>query len=328
MSNFAKRLGLSLAVGYVLFYFGELVFWATSDRDGMTPPEMTMTWLVYAWFAYVLLAVATLFRAYNLWALFLAGAVFGWYEEGIVVQTMYGSADGVFPISIAFTGLAWHALIDVVVGCYLLPRAMSSPHWGRAVAAAAAVGAFYGCWAIWWWIEPPPAMQSLLAAGRTDIVFLHFVAFAFGTTIPLIVAYMVCSRMANFRFVPSVAEWSLLAGATLAYFVLVTMPAAPRAVWVLPPLMGITLLALECNRRSEPREFGWGQWCSATPPRRWLLLLVVPLVASGIYFAALAAGLRVPTNLVVYVVSSLAGTILWATSVVVLVWRYTSRPTR
>ena len=42
--------------------------------------------------------------------------------EGIVVQTAYED----LPLSLSFTGLAWHALISVWVGWYAVRRALFS----------------------------------------------------------------------------------------------------------------------------------------------------------------------------------------------------------
>ena len=96
------------------------------------------------------------------WAIFLAGAFYGRLDEGIVVQTMYGTNDGPFPASISFTGLAWHALIDVWIGWYLIRRVLAQNKYLKTIALACGVGLFYGFRAIFWWNEPPPPMKVLL----------------------------------------------------------------------------------------------------------------------------------------------------------------------
>lgn len=314
MRGYLKRVALALATGYVLLYFGEIVFWATPERPGMEAVSLAATWLVYSWFGYVFLGVVGLFRARSVWAVFLAGAVFGWYEEGIVVQTMYGTPDGPFPVSISFTGLAWHALLDVLVGWYLVRRVLVEGRAGRVGAVAAGLGLFYGLWAVWWWIEPPAPMQELLKAGRTDLLFACFAAYAAVTNALLVLAYAVIQRLGPGGFRAGNVEVGAILGLTALYYALVTVPAAPRALWVLPPLMGATLAALWRNRRIETRPDALVGLAGRVPLGRWVLLMLAPLMASAVYGIGLAGGWRLATNVVVYYVSSVLGAALWMAS--------------
>jgi len=104
-----KRVLIGLTTGYIIVYYGELVFRATPEREGMTVGSIIITWLAYSVMAYV----------------FLAGAFYGWCEEGIVVQTMYGTADGPFPLSISFTRLAW--LSNPLGACRFQMEAATAP---------------------------------------------------------------------------------------------------------------------------------------------------------------------------------------------------------
>ncbi len=110
-----------LATGYILFFYSELMFWARV-RPGDALKDWVSTWLLYSLLGYILLTLIARFRVSGIWALFLAGAVFGWLAEGLVVQTAYDS----LPLSISFTGLAWHALISVCVGWYAVRRALDN----------------------------------------------------------------------------------------------------------------------------------------------------------------------------------------------------------
>ena len=162
MKHFFKRVAVALCSGYIIVYYGEFVFWATPDREGLDAVGIIAVWLAYSVFAYLFLSVASLFKVRAPWAVFLAGAFYGWLEEGIVVQTMYGTNDGPFPASISFTGLAWHALIDVWIGWYLLRRILAQNKYLKTIALACGVGLFYGFRAIFWWNEAPPPMKVLL----------------------------------------------------------------------------------------------------------------------------------------------------------------------
>jgi hypothetical protein len=316
MGAFFKRVAIALCSGYIIVYFGEFVFWATPDRDGMDLGGMVAVWVLYSIMAYPFLCVVSYFRVRDGWAMFLAGAFYGWFEEGVVVQTTYGSPATPFPMSISFTALAWHAPIDIYIGWYLVRRLLSRNSWGSTLALASGIGVFYGLWAIFWWNEPPEPMRLLMDADRKDLVFLHFAVFAFATTFLLIVAYWLFRRVGLVEFKPSKVELWTFGLVVLLYYVLVTVPAAPRALWVLPPLMAATFWGLVKNRRVETRPDAIVAFNEPVLALHHLSLLAIPAVASAIYFVALAAELRLPTNLVFFYVATPVGAVLWVVSVV------------
>ena len=148
----------------------------------MTVGGIIGTWLVYSCMAYVFLCVVSVFNVRSVWAVYLAGAFYGWYEEGIIVQTMYGTPDGPFPLSISFTGLAWHASIDVFIGWYLVRKVLAREKAIQNISLASVIGLFYGFWGIFWWNEPPKAMKALLDMGQKDILLIRFGFFVLATT--------------------------------------------------------------------------------------------------------------------------------------------------
>jgi len=77
MNDFLKRMLIGLTTGYIIVYYGELVFWATPEREGMTVGNIVITWLAYSVMAYVFLCVVSVFKVRNVWAVFLAGAFYG-----------------------------------------------------------------------------------------------------------------------------------------------------------------------------------------------------------------------------------------------------------
>lgn len=311
MKPFLQRVALTLCSGFIIVYYGECMFWATPDREGMDLVGITAAWLLYSLMAYPFLCVVSYFKARDPSAIFLAGAFYGWFEEGIIVQTAYGTPDTPFPMSISFTGLAWHAPIDVWVGWYLVRKVLAENNLRATLALACAIGLFYGLWGIFWWNEPPPHMKLLLDAGRKDILLLHFVLFAFGTTALLVLAHWFYQRFRPTAFTPTKPELWTVAVLSLLYFAFVTVPAAPRALWVLPPLMGVTIWALWKNRRTEVRPDAIVAFPEKVEPINGLCLFAIPLVAGSIYFLALANDLRLPTNLVVYYIATPLGAFLW-----------------
>jgi hypothetical protein len=315
---FLLRIYIVLLSGYIIVYYGELVFWATPEREGMTIGGIAVTWLVYSLFAYVFLCVVNVFRVRSPWAVFLAGAFYGWFEEGIVVQTMYGTQDGPFPMSIAFTGLAWHALIGIFTGWYLVPKVLSENRMLKTAGLATMIGLFYGLWAISWLNEPPPPMKLLLDSGQKNILLSHFAIYTFLTTAFLILIHCLYNRAMPFVFQPSKIELWFLGAATGLYFIFVTIPTAPKAVWVLPPLMAITFWALNKNRRTESRADAISCFDQSVRPANYLTLGIIPLFATSIYFLALETGTSLRINQFVYYCFSAAGAFMWIFSCVVL----------
>jgi len=325
MNDFLKRMLIGLTTGYIIVYYGELVFWATPEREGMTVGSIIITWLAYSVMAYVFLCVVSVFKVRSVWAVFLSGAFYGWFEEGIVVQTMYGSADGPFPMSISFTGLAWHALIGVFVGWYLVRRALAKDGFLKTIGLASAIGLFYGFWGIWWWNEPPEAMKALLDAGKKDVLFIRFAIFAVCTSVFLILAHWLYNRVMPFVFKPSKVELWFFGVVTILYYAFITVPAAPKALWVLPPLMAITFWALNKNRLVETQPDVISAFSPNVNPLKYLLLFFIPLVAIGIYFVALAIDAKLFTNKLVYYVSSALGALMWIASIVMLLTRRSAK---
>lgn len=326
MRSFLARLWASVLTGYVLVYYGEVMFWATPDREGMTVGGLLLTWVAYAFFAHVFLAVAGFFRARDGWSVFLAGAVFGWFEEGIVLQTTYGTADGPFPMSLPFTALAWHALIDVGAGWYLMRRALRAGRWEPAAGLCAGLGVFYGLWAIFWWNEPPPPMKALLDAGSSGLLVARFAGYAFATTAVLFLVLWLGRRHDPVTLAPGRWELGILGALAVLVFAGVTVPAAPKALWVMPPLMGVTLWALARNRCAESAMPGVAVPATETRLGRYLLLLLIPGCATALYLGAQMAGIRLRTNLFVYWAFSAAGTGLWLASLVVVFLRTRRAP--
>ncbi len=316
MRSFLQRVTVTLCSGYIIVFYGEFVFWATPDREGMNLAGIIAVWLLYSTMAYPFLCVVSSFKVRDPWAIFLAGAFYGWFEEGIVVQTTYGTPDTPFPMSISFTGLAWHAPIDVWIGWYLVRRVLAQNGPLATLALTCSIGLFYGLWGIFWLAEPPPPMKLLLDAGRKDVLFIHFALFAFGTTALLVLAHWLYQRMQPTKFKPSKIELWTLGVLVLLYYAFVTVPAATKALWVLPPLMGVTFLALFNHRRAETRPDAIVAFPERVRPLNYMALFAIPLVAASIYFLALANDLRLPTNLIFYSIATPLGAVLWLTSVV------------
>src|SRR5512145_1918145 len=169
-----KNVLLVLSTGYIFVFFSEHLFWARIRPDDSLM-NWVSTWTAYSLMAFIFLHLVTHFKVANRWSLFLAGAAFGWMAEGIVVQTAYE----MLPLSISFTGLAWHALITVWIGWYALQKSLLSPQRGSTLITSALIGLGYGLWATSWWGEPDGGVAPAI----------QFALFSFSAVIPAIVAY-------------------------------------------------------------------------------------------------------------------------------------------
>ena len=298
MRDFAKRVLVAFAAGYILMYYSELVFWARYDPAYTGLPDLLFTFLVYSLVTYSFFSVITVFRVRTLWALFLAGAVYGWLLEGVVVQTMYEH----FPLQISFTGLAWHALISVLIGWYWVMSALKRGY-SAVIFVSGLIGLFYGFWAVCWWGE---GVTSLGA----------FSLYSITTSMVLIGCYWVYHRLQPFSFEPTRIERVFLAAIFVCWFILGTLQVQPFAVVVLPPLFGLVYVALRRNRKVEQRKDLIAALQGDINVRNYLLLFLIPFVAVIVYAFFLLSYLWIPTNILMYVMTTPLGFILFILSIV------------
>jgi hypothetical protein len=297
---FRSRIVYTLLTGYLLTYFSEWMFWSGRPPADTFFLEAIPTWIAYSFIAFVFLTAVTYFRVRSWAAVFLAGALYGWLLEGVLVQTMYDD----FPLNISFTGLAWHALLSVIVGWYWLPRLLRN---SRAIPACIGCGVMLGLWSIGWWLEP-----NILIAPAESVWIYNF---TFGLL--LAPAYSLWSRFDGLRFSPSRLEiWGAVILLAI-YYVLVTVPRQPLALIVLPPLLLIVVWALRKNRQHETEI---QQPTLPITLGQALPVLLIPLTASLVYTIALNLGIKFPGLSLLYVVAMPAGFIAFAVSVYRL-WR-------
>ena len=158
-----RKAAILLASGYILFFFSERVFWSFW-RPGDTLPEFLITWFAYCLLAWIFLDLVRRFKVASFPPLFLCGAVFGWVDEGVVVDTLYGNSTNPLPLSISFTGLSWHALLSVGVGWYLIGKVLTDEKLTRTESARAdELGAL--CLSYFAQTEPDPISGSAFGTG-------------------------------------------------------------------------------------------------------------------------------------------------------------------
>jgi hypothetical protein len=294
-----KNILFVLATGYIFVYFSEHLFWARIRPDDSLG-SWVGAWIAYSLLAYLFLGTLSFFTIRNIWGLFLAGAAFGWLAEGVIVQTTYES----LPLSISFTGLAWHALITVWIGWYALQKSFLSPASFLTLKLSAVIGACYGLWAIAWWLEPDGGISSV-----TD-----FATFSLATTGLVILAYWLANWSVSEPFRPN--RWVTILISVLfgMYFLFVAVPAEPVAIVVLPILLGLVYFGLRRNRLNDIGASMLNEFTERIPPRKFFSLMALPATGILVYWVALSLNLQWQTNWILYLITTPLGFILFGVS--------------
>ncbi|HIP72404.1 MAG TPA: hypothetical protein EYH05_13540 [Anaerolineae bacterium] len=316
-----KRLGLVFITAYILMFFSEFFFVnegvafdvvrAIQTQPASLLGTLAKLLLFYGLPAYIFLTAVSLFRGRTVWAIFLAGALYGWIVEGVVVWQMYEA----LPFTISWTPLGWHVIIDVLLGWYLARWLLLKDRYGVTAVLAIALGAFWGLWATWYWQDGrliPPAEFALFALFTGGLWVL-----ANGLLTPFI----------GHPFQPSKIEIGLLLTATAGLFALNILTILPVAILVLPPLFIVTLFALKRNRKTEERADVIV--ALAGQPRRgqYALLGLTPLAAVVVYTAVYQWPLRLPLTDLIALPLMLAGFVLFLISFIQIFRRKRTQPT-
>jgi hypothetical protein len=291
----ARRILLVLSAGYILMYFSEHMFWARFRPESDSLGNYLSAWIAYTLAGYAALAVVSAFRVRRAEAVFLAGAVFGWLVEGVIVGTTYEN----LPLSISFTGLAWHALISFSFGLWALPNILGRRR-NLLFPAVIGTGLFFGAWAINWNAN----------AAEYHASALEFILFAAAATALLMPAYGVFTalRRSPMRIRP--AEAGALILVALFFFAL-RAAAQPAALCILPILMGVTFTALWRNRRKETAGSLLADPLPAVPVRALPALLLIAGAAAAVYVPAAWFGWKIQTNILFYFLLMPLGFILY-----------------
>ncbi len=170
--NSLRYLLASLVLGLIAAFASENMFWIVAPYP-LTPPGLAFIWAMYALCCAAALSAVALTGIRGLPAAFLGAAIMGWLTEGAVEGTMYLA----FPFQLAWTPLAWHALISGVC-VFALGRA--APHWPRwrRIGAWALLGLFIGFWAQYWPLERAalpdlPRLIAYLGGGGVAVALAH-----------------------------------------------------------------------------------------------------------------------------------------------------------
>lgn len=216
----------------------------------------------------------------------LIGALYGWLVEGVIVTTVIDD----LPFTISWTGLAWHALLTVLVGWWWIPRTLDRPRRGS-LWRLGAVGASVGTWAAFWRFEE-------------------------GATIGIgeFAAYMAVTTVA---YAAGLAGWWALRGranpglrGSFTAIVLLSALAVLRAIenpltLVGPALVGLALVAIitTAPRGALPTDAAPEPLAGPAPWRALGRLAVIPVVATPVFALLTSVPDPVPTGWLAVVVT-------------------------
>ncbi len=289
--DFLKRLLTVGSLGYILMFFSENIFWSRY-KIGDTIGDLIFTWIVYSILAFVFLLIIKKYNVNNIWALFLAGSIFGWINEGIIVQTAYMS----FPFQLSWTALAWHSLISVLVGFYLIRKILSENNTKKTIVIFSILGLLWGVWSIWWKIED----------GFITPVS-HFSLYSIIITMLAIFSYIIFDKSKPNEFNPTILE-KILAISCIGFFAVYTVIAVPMSIIIMPLLLILTITALNKNKDTHNMLQSYNN----IKPQKYLLLLILPIVAIVVY--TLGLNLWIPTNIIFVIITSILGIIMFIIS--------------
>ncbi len=301
----SKRLLLAFSTGYILFFYSERVFWSFARLED-SPLDYLLTPLLYTLFAYIFLILVDEFRVLSIWAIFIAGAAFGWIDEGIVAMTLFGVEGLPFPITISWTGLAWHALISVLVGWYYLRKILQENAYRKTIYFSLIMGSFWGFWSIAWGLETPPLLASIPA----------YLVHGLAITAFLIISQWLFTKSDPATFHATKTEKIFFAAIALLFYGFVTVPYTRISLAILPPLFVLLYVILRRNKSSEQ---GGSILAELGTPVRWrnsFLLFIMPITATLVYATANALNLVYRTNLFALIVTTALGFIIFGVSTI------------
>lgn len=301
--TFWKRLQTALALGYILFFFSELVFWSFW-KEGDSVIEYGASWLVYSTITYMLLLLIPQFHVRSIPALMLLGAAFGWLAEGLLAMTLFGVAELPLPYTLVWTSLAWHAILSLLFGWIFIMQSLAKSI-RSTIGACALFGLFWGTWAIIWANETPPLITSGFS----------FFIFACITSALFFLAHWWMFKLYPAPFLPTKAEKIVLLLIALSYFFFVNIPIVGIPAVLLPILAILLYFPLQKNARTEKNPDILLAYPSLLPRSRFVIgLLTLSLTATATYLLFFPMHTALPLSQIFLVLTSLIGlgAFLWS----------------
>lgn len=239
------------------------------------------------------------FKIRNIWGLILAGSLFGWWTEGILIPVYYEA----LPYSIIWPSIGWHVIVDVLLGWYLVRKVLHMNKPLYTILLSSSLGIFWGIWATWFWEE-----------GLSPIAPEDFVIYSFFTVILLIVAYWSIDSFNPEKMVISKLEIILFT--VLSIFCLITLSAS---LGILPILYFVPMVSITCIVMwigSGKRNSLFDGFEGKTKKWQYPILLLIPLTSSIVYTNIYKSQIDLTITELIPPILLITGTVLYLTAMV------------
>lgn len=310
--HFVYRLLALYGSAIILMFFSEFLF----VNEGMVAilisklqinlalaiGELFIFSTYYALFTFPFLALLSHYKVNTLLGLFLAGAIFGWAAEALVVPAAYE----IFPYSFVWTSISWHPLIDVLIGWYFVRLVMRNKNVLWNLTMFISLGVFWAIWSTWYWTGESTGSFEIITPSEFSI-------FAYATGIFWIMGMLIADNFGRGGFYPTKWEVGLVALVTLVSFSITALPFLFLSLLLLP-LIALTIFALRKGRGATGQSSITANLDEAKPEWwKYILALLTPLTATLIYPWLFKMQLHIPIEDIILVVMLIAvATFSWA----------------
>ena len=291
LTGFAHRLAAVVGAALVLQFFSEFYFMnegpaAAAARGLVALPEMAELTAWYGLFAYVFLIVLDRCAVRSLAGLLLAGSIFGWAVEGLVIPMVYEAP----PLSFLWPSVSWHALIDVIAGWFLLRLAMRRLAWPWLALLFAGLGVAWAFWASWTWGGTGEAAVVFTPAEFRTIVLVSATSWMIGT--------ILADIGARTGFEASRWEVGAVGLAAISLFAITGVSFLPWSA-ALALVVVLTCGALFWARGAGPRHDLLAPLTTPPPPGAYVAMPLMPVAAGLTYPVVLDHDLAIPADAVI-----------------------------
>lgn len=262
-----------LAFGMVLASFSELWFYQTPTDDG---PIVLI--IVYGLIGTFFLQVMHRYQVRGLAGFFVSAGLFGFAIEGIPVTVLYEA----LPFTIAWTSLAWHALLSAGLGYLVFRRVMSGQNWRTMIALNLGLGLGLGIWGGYIWNATEiPNSSDVLFVWTGPAIFMK--QFLLGYAL-FIGGHVVLDWQATHRQPAHSVTFAILGLILLGFYSFGSLLEVFPYSILLPALVGISLFALNKGQNAPENDWLKNLVSHRIPAQNYGASLALPL---GAYFGYL-----------------------------------------
>lgn len=276
-----RAFGAVLVVGCIVQLSSERAYWFYSTEWFTTRAwDTALTSLVYAFAVAVPLLILAAVPFSGAHQIVLAGAVFGWTVEGVIVRVLHEG--GLFDLFLPAMFVGWHGVLSFFGFFYLVRRWLLDRRISSLALASAGWGGIIGAWAVTTWLPDSDRASESLGAGVRGVEPLEFAVTIALLLVTLGIAHLILDRLWVREWRPGWGTTILTVGATVSLTLIgFTNPWGPIRYLL---LVGIPVGALVAGR--APGGSSLFQELSGRIRPRDLWALAPGVVVASIVYAA------------------------------------------